>query len=568
MKIWNGANTVILDKYSIAENLLFSIVAETPNRELLPFEKLFIVFNSGILCHAGYLTDIYMDCGCFAKAKEAYVAAGHTRKIGDICWIQGDLEEAEQHYLNPISKAQSYRTLPDYDRLIKLAFVREYWNDVVRFFVDARFRFGVTTGCVLCGSSETSARPFLEMLAIALTALNIEPSVEVLSILKSAFFLSQEQWHEFQQNPQFNEAKTIQKIKRRCPPAQWRNPKMTVEDALSQGNTPRANDILSYIKQCDRLVCEAQEHLEQFRHIGNESDLNRFVEIVTYSGITSVSQSFLFSATGHNSFATANIHPERLLKFYNAHPVMNKQYYGELLKFKFDNHLNLSGIEILTGLFQQIGSINAIVEPDSIQNYFDFNKLVDFQDWAELCLDDWISGPGSDLLDDVSRIWREGQAKYVQQPFGARDLKKPATPRNMIEWNDLLNISAKWLKQQWQREIGQTAWVSENQLFQLLKRQLKGMDVQQHAQPTWILPQHLDIYIPEVSIAIEYMGAQHYRPIDFFGGESGFVMIQERDRKKLQKCQDQNIKLYFVKYDEDVGERVKVIVSSIKNNTY
>jgi hypothetical protein len=218
MKIWNGTNTINLEK-SIAEDLLFSIIAQTPDKELLPFEKLFIALNSNISCHLRSLTDVYMACGCFAKAKEAYINIGHTRKVGDICWIQGDFEKAEKHYLNPISKAQSYRTQPDYDRLIKLAFVREQWNDVIRFFIDAQFRFGVTKGYIICGSSEISARLFLEMLAVALSEMNMEPSSEILSVLQSAFFLSASQWHEFQHDPQFQLPKTIQKLKKRCPPA-------------------------------------------------------------------------------------------------------------------------------------------------------------------------------------------------------------------------------------------------------------------------------------------------------------------------------------------------------------
>jgi hypothetical protein len=110
MKIWNGENTIPMDGYSIAEKLIFAIVAETPEIEFLPFEKLFVVLNSNRRCHAGYLTDVYIACGCFEKAKESYVATDHQRKLGDICWIQGDHDGAERHYSTPKSGAQTYRT--------------------------------------------------------------------------------------------------------------------------------------------------------------------------------------------------------------------------------------------------------------------------------------------------------------------------------------------------------------------------------------------------------------------------------------------------------------------------
>ena len=564
MKIWNGASTINFDK-SISEDLLFAILAKTPKKELSPYEKLFIALKSGIPYNERNLTDVYLACGCFAKAKEAYIKIGHTRKIGDMCWIQGDFEEAKKHYLNPISKAQHYRTQPDYDRLIKLAFMREQWNDVIRFFIDAQFRFGVTKGYIVCGSSEISARPFLEMLAVALFQMNVEPSPEILSVLQSSFFLSKNKFYELQHDLKSQSTKTIQKLKKRCPPAPGKKTQITVEAAISLGDTQRSNNILNYLKECNELLCEAQECLEQFAHTGNESDLNRFIEIITYSGITSVSQSFLFSATGHNSFTSSyDILPERLVKLYSSHPVMYKKYYGELLRVKFDNHLPLCGTEIITGLFQQASSINAIVNPESVQKHFKFGQLVNFRDWAELCVEDWISGSGHQHIENVSHIWRKGLAQDVNHPFGIGDKKKPATPRNMIEWNELLNAAAKWLQKQWRQEIGTTTWVSENQLFQLLKRQLKGMNIQQHAQPTWLSPQHLDVYIPEVSIAIEYMGIQHYKPIDFFGGEAGFIMIQDRDKRKAQKCREHNVKLYFVKYNNDMGERVKKIIGDIK----
>jgi hypothetical protein len=490
---------------------------------------------------------------------------GHTRKLGDLCWIQGDFEEAQKHYLNPVSKAQSYRTQPDYDRLIRLAFVQEQWENLISFFIEAQFKFGFKKGYIICGNSGSPARPVLEMLAVAMTAINMQPSSEILSVLKSAFRLSKKQWYEFQHDPRFKDSQTVQKLKKRCPPVPSKKKQITVETAMSWGDTPRSNDILAYIKQCDVLLCKAQEHLELFGDTGNEENLNSFIKIVTYSGITSVSQSFLFSATGHGSFTAAkNIPPERLVQLYSSHPIMNKKYYGELLRVKFDNQLPLCGAEIITGLFQQAGSINALVNPDSVQDHFKFDQLVSFQDWAELCMDDWIVGPGKLRIENVSRIWRERLAQNVKQPFGSNDRKQPTTPRNMIEWNELLNVAAKWLQKKWRQEIATTPWVSENQLFQILKRKLKGMTIQQHAQPTWIMPQHFDVYIPEISIAVEYMGIQHYKPIDFFGGDAGFFMIQERDRRKVKKCQEHNVKLYFVQYDDDMGEKIKNIISDIK----
>lgn len=68
MKIWQGTGADELRGYSIAENLLFAVVAETPESELLATEKLFVALGANLPCHKGYLTDVYMACGCFEKA--------------------------------------------------------------------------------------------------------------------------------------------------------------------------------------------------------------------------------------------------------------------------------------------------------------------------------------------------------------------------------------------------------------------------------------------------------------------------------------------------------------------
>lgn len=63
--------------------------------------------------------------------------------------------------------------------------------------------------------------------------------------------------------------------------------------------------------------------------------------------------------------------------------------------------------------------------------------------------------------------------------------------------------------------------------------------------------QHLDIFIPEYNIAIEYQGIQHFKAIDFFGGEEGLVYSKERDERKRNTCIENNIKLYYFTYNKE-----------------
>ena len=78
-------------------------------------------------------------------------------------------------------------------------------------------------------------------------------------------------------------------------------------------------------------------------------------------------------------------------------------------------------------------------------------------------------------------------------------------------------------------------------------------------------PLKLDFYLPEYNIAIECQGEQHFRPIDFFGGEQGYELIVKRDIAKLNLCKEHNINiLYFTNENVSVPkkwEHYKVIKS-------
>ena len=59
-------------------------------------------------------------------------------------------------------------------------------------------------------------------------------------------------------------------------------------------------------------------------------------------------------------------------------------------------------------------------------------------------------------------------------------------------------------------------WVAETELYQLVRSLFPGLDVRHRARPDWLKPQELDVYIPSLKLAIEYMGEQHYKARDYF----------------------------------------------------
>ena len=62
----------------------------------------------------------------------------------------------------------------------------------------------------------------------------------------------------------------------------------------------------------------------------------------------------------------------------------------------------------------------------------------------------------------------------------------------------------------------------------------------------WLKYEHylrLDFYLPEYNIAIECQGEQHFKPIDYFGGEEVYEESIHRDLKKIELCNEHGITL-------------------------
>jgi hypothetical protein len=359
LQLYGRDSSYCIPNYSVVSNLLFDIVAQTPNRELSPLEKLFVVRAVGLSVHAGYLADVYMACGCYSEAREKYLKPEHPRKLGDICWCEGKLDQAEAYYSQAKSEAQAYRSAPDDDRLIKLAFFQEQWDKVADRFGNASFGKWNPPSEVTLGSSVTKAQPYLDMLAAALCQLNSPTPPQVLNVLENLFGLSEKQWNSFRLKPAHMEAKTVAKLKARCRPRLGAAQALSVEEALRKGDTSRARHVLGYIQQADTNLESAQRSVEEFARTGEEAELERFVGLVTGSGVTSISHAFLFAALGHDSFpGNDDVPAERLVRLFSCHPVMDKRHLGKLLDLRFKNRLPLTTSDVLTGIFQMLGRPN------------------------------------------------------------------------------------------------------------------------------------------------------------------------------------------------------------------
>ena len=66
----------------------------------------------------------------------------------------------------------------------------------------------------------------------------------------------------------------------------------------------------------------------------------------------------------------------------------------------------------------------------------------------------------------------------------------------------------------------------------------------------------MDVFIPSISVGIEYQGVQHYKPIEYFGGEEHFKHQQENDKKKRMLCKRNGVILIEWPYNEKISKKV------------
>lgn len=93
------------------------------------------------------------------------------------------------------------------------------------------------------------------------------------------------------------------------------------------------------------------------------------------------------------------------------------------------------------------------------------------------------------------------------------------------------------------------AWKGENALVALLEQIFPCHRIIRHFRPEWLHRMELDIYIPELNVAFEYQGRQHYEPVIHWGGDHAFAQLCQRDERKARICKQKGLTLIPIDYE-------------------
>lgn len=152
----------------------------------------------------------------------------------------------------------------------------------------------------------------------------------------------------------------------------------------------------------------------------------------------------------------------------------------------------------------------------------------------------------------------------------ARNFARSLNFTSIIEWNNFASYSGKrpdnipgtpykTYSNSW---ISWSDWLGHNNIEDnskskgelhienLLKE--NNFSITPQKRFNWLGLQSLDVYIPDLEIAIEIQGKQHFSSCDFFGGEERFKSTIERDERKYRLCQEHKVILLYYVFDDRI----------------
>lgn len=104
----------------------------------------------------------------------------------------------------------------------------------------------------------------------------------------------------------------------------------------------------------------------------------------------------------------------------------------------------------------------------------------------------------------------------------------------------------------------------EKHLLQLVMKEFPNYNIISQYAPKWLKGQRFDIFIEELNVAIEYNGIQHFKSIDFFGGDEGLAKTQFLDNQKREKSLKNGVKIFNIDYNQDFNDSFSKLIILLK----
>lgn len=94
-----------------------------------------------------------------------------------------------------------------------------------------------------------------------------------------------------------------------------------------------------------------------------------------------------------------------------------------------------------------------------------------------------------------------------------------------------------------EKNVGEQ-WSDETELFYAIKKAFPQFQVIHHGRPDWLGQMHFDVWMPELKIAIEYHGLQHFEAMEHYGGAEALEATKKRDALKRAACERMGVHMF------------------------
>lgn len=514
---------------------------------LSPAEKIHALKASGLwdVARTRDQADLLMAAGAYREAIPIWQTFSHWRKIGDALLALGDVAGARASYEkgeNPTGvEYAAFRRGPDVDRLIALAISQEDWNGILHL-IRAGEPDPLGAKDVVFGGGSRAKGPLVKLCAHAAVATG---DTRIAGEMRGFFGLEQAEVDVFLGHARSGAYdKDVAKLAR--PPLLRVTPRPLAR-ILAEGNTERSARVAAFLEKLEPGFREAHATLVRWLSRGGDEDLAKVVFWLTRIGSYDVFGSCLFALQCETDMFADLGH--RHVEFYSSHPWITRSAMRELLAAL----VATQGMPTPQVLFACVLQVSSSIMADIERGTFDPDRVDPLTAvrghpvWGEAVIAGWAAGGTLDAL------WADVVSEAADQRW--KDVRRmPAFAR-------LCDVLSAELVAAWARDMEKVRWKSEESAFLSLKALLPDTSIERHAMPSWLAPQHLDILVPDASVAVEYQGEQHYRPIDVFGGEAGYTATVRRDENKRNLCRLAGIRLEYIRHDEDARLRLEQIAS-------